>query len=283
MNKIAHYGIPKENCIFSYDGPHGEFFQELIAKSNEKFRGTKAEIPEGKSGEVKNMNIIRKMALVSTIVNNPNLLKYGLFPMTGMQSECSLKAGNLQAPCRYSEDLDLLLYDSSPKGANSREAQMLEQQIRGHEKDLFYHLDKFKGERIIIASVGAEPVQDMKYGIRPVIISGITEAWPCRILEQSENNHEFIYGLQSGLPYSEHVEICEKNYSPIYFNTRRLFMPLKKLDIGLRILQRHQKNLHLSAEESNLAHVPYVEDKQDWGSRITFVSQKPLYPEGASL
>ena len=70
---------PTESFIMSYDGTHGDYFQELIIKVNAVYSGTKAEIPtideKGKPliGEVQNMYSIKRMALVSAIASNPNL------------------------------------------------------------------------------------------------------------------------------------------------------------------------------------------------------------------
>jgi len=113
---IVYPDLPKESFIFSYDGPHGDFFQELIGKVNETFSGTTVEIPVGTSGEVKNMYMARRMALVSTIASNPNLVRYNLFPIAPMQSEGLLHANRLTTPKDNWEDLALLLYDKSSGG-----------------------------------------------------------------------------------------------------------------------------------------------------------------------
>ena len=102
--------LPSESFIFSYDGPHKDFFQELIAKSNERFKGTKAEISAEDEGEVKYMNIIKRLGLVTTIYKNSQLGSHGLWPITPAQSEALLKKGKLTTPEDNWEDLALILY-----------------------------------------------------------------------------------------------------------------------------------------------------------------------------
>lgn len=124
-----------ESFIFSYDHPqHGEYFQELITKVNEVYSGTRAEIPTGSSGEVKNMYALKRMALISTIANNSNLRNYELYPITPMQSESLLKEGKLPKLENYWEDLALILYDTN--GTNQKEAQALYSSLKNHLTDL---------------------------------------------------------------------------------------------------------------------------------------------------
>lgn len=98
--------------LLEYD----DFGRELITKSNEMFRGTKAEIPiknggflKGKSeGEVPNMYITKRLALITTIANNSQLRSGNVYPITPLQSEMLFRDGKLPKPDKYWEDLGLL-------------------------------------------------------------------------------------------------------------------------------------------------------------------------------
>ena len=230
--------IPTESFLMSYDGTHGDYFQELISKVNERFSGTRAEIPTGTSGEVKNMYAIKRMALVSTIANNPSLQSQGFYPITPMQDESLLKAGKLPDPSKYWEDLALLLYDTN--GENQKESQALKESIVQHRTDLGLSQSDLE-KRLVIVNAGGEPDQNMNYGVKPIIIPGITLVYPHEILDKTVENHKFEYGLDKGFPA----------VSEIGNGTRTLYMPSGD-NIGLRALYRGG-NLDLDARGEDLA------------------------------
>ena len=229
---------PDSAFLFSYDGQHGQFFQELIVKTNERFSGTMAEIPIGTSGEVQNMHSIKKLALVSTIVNNPSLQNQGFYPITPMQDESLLKAGKLPDPSKYWEDLALLLYDV--KGENQKESQALKESIIQHRTDLGLSQSDLE-KRLVVVNAGGEPDQNMNYGVKPTIIPGITLVYPHEILDKTGENPKFEYGLDRGLPA----------VSEIGNGNRTLYMPSGN-DIGLRVLCRNWY-LDLIARSTDLA------------------------------
>ena len=230
---------PTESFLMSYDGTRGNYFQELIAKVNEVYSGTRAEIPTGTSGEVKNMYSIKRMALVSTIVNNPSLQGQGFYPITPMQDESLVKAGRLPNPGRYWEDLALLLYDTN--GNNSQEAQALKESIIQHRTDLGLSQNDLE-KRLVVVSAGGEVDSSMPHGVKPIIISGITQVYPHEILDKIGKNHKFKYGLDKGLPA----------VSQIGNGNRTLYMPSGD-NIGLRVLYRFRDS-DLNARYEDLAY-----------------------------
>ena len=119
---ISFPNLPTESFLFSYDGEHKDFFQELIRKTNEVYSETEAEIPVGTSGEIQG-NLIKRMGLVSTIANDSSLRSAGLYPITATQSEYLLQAGKLKNPRDSWEDFGMVLYDRSSSGYNPKEAQ----------------------------------------------------------------------------------------------------------------------------------------------------------------
>jgi len=254
VGRINYLDLPIETFIFSYDGQHGQFFQELIAKSNERFKGTRAEIPTGKSGEVKNMYAAKRMALISTIAANPNLRKYGLLPITLMQDESLLKEGRLQNPSSYWEDLALLLYDISSKGYNPKESVALKEDIARHRVELGLSQSDLE-KRLVVVNVGAESDKSMGYGVKPIIVPGITIVYTHEILNQTGKNHKFDFGLDRGLP----------SVSQVGSGNRTLYMPDEKSDIGLRVLYRDGL-LGLGAWDGDLA-------DDDGAGRVNFAPQ----------
>lgn len=229
---------PTESFLMSYDGVHGDYFQELIARVNEVYSGTRAEIPTGTSGEVQNMYAIKRMALVSVIANNPSLQSQGFYPITPMQDESLLKAGKLPDPSNYWEDLALLLYDTN--GKNQKESQALKESIIQHKTDLSLSQSDLE-KRLVIVSAGGEVDSSMPHGVKPIIIPGITQVYTHEILNRTGEDHIFEYGLDRGLPA----------ISEIGNGSRTLYMPSGD-NIGLRVLYRYW-GLVLNAGDWDLA------------------------------
>ncbi|MFH1802510.1 MAG: hypothetical protein ABH864_03590 [archaeon] len=244
-------GTASDSFILSYDGTHETFAQELIAKSNETFKGTKAEIPAGTQGEITNMYIAKRMALVSTIANNQNLRSAGLWPVTASQSEALLKAGKLVNPTSNWEDLTLLIY--STNGKNQKEALALIESIKRNRSDLGLSESDLE-KRLVVVNPGGVPDQNMSYGVKPIVIPGVTLVYLHEILDKTGVNHTFEYGLSGGLP--KEGEIGQ--------GSRTLYMPSGD-DIGLRVLYRGG-DLHLFARGEDLA------DSNEYG-RVHFAPQ----------
>ena len=221
--------LPAESFIFSYDGPHGDYSQELIAKVNEKFSGTKAEIPTGTSGEIEGP-LIKRMGLISTIANDSSLRSAGLYPITATQSEYLLKEGKLTNPGRNWEDFGMVLYDRSQSGYNPKEAQAIYDSLKAHRTDLSLSESDLEN-RLIIVNPGAEVDSSMPHGVKPIIIPGITQVYQHEVLEKVGEDLSFDgYGLEGGLPL----------LNQLGGGSRTLYMPDETSDIGLRVLYRYR-------------------------------------------
>ena len=231
--------LPTESFIMSYDGPQGAYFQELIAKTNETFKGTKAEILAGTSGEVQG-NLIKRMGLISTIANDSNLRSMGLYPITATQSEYLLKNGKLTNPENNWEDFGMVLYDIN--GKNPKEAQAIYNSLKGHRQDLGLSESDLEN-RLIIVNPGVEIDSSMSYGVKPIIISGITQVYQHEILEKVGENPNFNgYGLNGGLP----------SINQLGSGSRTMYMPDETENIGLRVLCRYWDH-GLDARSSDFA------------------------------
>lgn len=236
LKKQEIYPTPS---ILSYDEDNSEFFMELIYRLNEKFRGTKVEIPlidkKGNSltGEVEHMNILHRMAIFSTIFGNLSLRQYHLLPITPAQSEYFIKNKKLKNSCHNYEDLALLLYDTNPQGVNSEESQALKEEISRHRIELCLsnsHLE----ERLVIINAGIEKDSSMPHGLKPIVIPEVTLVYPHEILNETEKSYTFEYALEDGLPLLSQTGIGE----------RILTLPKEKYP-GLRTLFRsEEKYLH---------------------------------------
>jgi len=213
--------MPKANnsFILEYDG----FGKELIAKSNKLFAGTKAEIPLEDSGEVPNMYILKRAALITAIHKDKQLASYNAWPITPLQSEQLLKAGNLPKPDEYWEDLALILY--SKKGSNNKEAAALYKSISDHAS-IFGLSKKNLESRFLIINPGIEKDASMPHGVKPIILPGLTDVYMHPILD-STKDFPFDYGLEHGLP----------SVSSVGKGSRTFYIPGEKKP-GLRVLYR---------------------------------------------
>jgi len=227
----AKTGFPNNipnSFLFSYDGQHGQFFQELIAKNNEVFAGTRAEIPTGSSGEVKYMHIMKRAGLITSIYNNPQLRSMNLYPITPAQSEHLLKEGKLPTPGDNWEDLAFVLYDRSQKGENPREAQAIYESLKKHRQDLGLSNSDLEN-RLIIVNPGIEKDSGSNYGVKPIILPGLTQVYIHESLSKVGEDSNFDgHGLNGGLPL----------LNQLGKGNRTLYMPDETEDIGLRVLYR---------------------------------------------
>ena len=241
-----------KSFIFSYDGQHEQFSQELIAKTNETYSGTGAKIPTGTSGEIQG-HLIKRMGLISTIANDSSLRSVGLYPITATQSEHLLQAGKLTNPRDNWEDFGMVLYDRSQNGYNPKEAQALYDSLKVHRQDLSLSESDLKN-RLIVVNPGAEVDLNMPHGVKPIIIPGITQVYQHEVLEKVGENSLFDgYGLNGGLPL----------LNQLGSGSRTLYMPDETKDIGLRVLYRIIV-LNLVARNRDLANSSVV-------GRINFV------------
>ncbi len=214
--------------IFSYDGKHKEFYQELLAKSNELFRGTKAEMPNGQNGQVEGMYSLKRFGLITAIYSNPQLRSHNLWPITPIQSEHLLKAGVLTNNEDYWEDLGLVLYDTSEDGYNPNEAKALRESLKKHRQDLGLSASDLE-QRLVIVSPGLEVDSSMPHGVKPIVLPGVTQAYAHEVLEKVGEDPNFEgYGLKGGLPLIKQLDNGD----------RTLYMPDETEDIGVRVLVR---------------------------------------------
>jgi len=247
--------LPTKSFLFSYDHPqHGQFFQELITKVNAVYSGTGAKIPTGTSGEIQG-HLIKRMGLISTIANDLNLKSAGLHPITVTQSEYLLQAGKLTNPKSNWEDFGMVLYDRSQKGYNPKEAKALYDSLKAHQQDLSLLASDLE-KRLIIVNPGAEVDSSMPYGVKPIIIPGITQVYKHEVLDKVGKDSSFNgYGLNGGLPL----------LNQLGSGSRTLYMPNETEDIGLRVLFRDW-DLSLDAGGRGLAN-------SDSGGRVNFAPQ----------
>lgn len=216
--------------LLEYD----DFGRELIAKSNSLFKGTKAEIPiknggllRGKSeGEVPNMYIAKRLALITTIANDSQLRSANVYPITPLQSELLFRDGKLPKPSSYWEDLGLILYDTSPNGYNPKEAKSLHDSLTRHRGE-FGLSQSDLSSRLLVVNAGLEVDASMPHGVRPIAILGITQVYHPQILEKTGNNYNFEYGLDNGVPKVDEIGKGK----------RTIYMPGEN-EIGLRVLIR---------------------------------------------
>ena len=171
--------IKKIENIFSlaYDT---DFAKELIAKSNESFNKTSAEIPMQDNGVVV-CHMLKRLALITAIYNDKQLQSHNLYPITPLESELAIKESKFN-PIGTWEDLALILYDTN--GASQKEAHALYDSIKNHQKELGLYKSDLN-ERLLIVNAGLEKDSDMLYGVKPIVLPGITEAYIHPVLEKT--------------------------------------------------------------------------------------------------
>ena len=229
--------FPEVNSSFilTYD----DYGKELITKNNEIFKGTKAEIPLGKDREeVPNMHILKRLALITTIYNNPQLRSQGLWPITPLQSEQLLKEGKLPNPEKYWEDLALILYDTN--GVNPKEAQALYNSLKQNIQNLGLSNSDLES-RLLIVNSGLEVDLSMPHKVKPIIFPELTKVYVSEVLQKTGEDYKFEYGLENGLP----------KLSDLGKGRRNLYMPSVN-NIGLKVLYRN-RYLYLYAGFGGLA------------------------------
>jgi len=168
--------------------------------------------------------LIKRMGLISTIAIDSSLKSAGLHPITATQSEYLLKEGKLTNQRNNWEDLALLLYDTN--GCNPKEAQALYDSLIAYKTDLGLSQSDLEN-RLIVINPGAEVDSSMPYGVKPIIIPGITQVYQHEVLEKVGENQSFYgYGLEGGLPL----------LNQLGSGSRILYIPDETSNIGLRVL-----------------------------------------------
>lgn len=243
-----------DSFIFSYDGPNGNFAQELISKHNKVYSGTGAEIPAGSSGEIQG-HLIKRLGLITTIYNNSQLKSANLWPITPSQSEVLLRDEKLTKPEDNWEDLGMILYDKTEDGENPKEAQALYESLIKYRQDLKLSQRDLEN-KLIVVNAGAEVDSSMPYGIKPIVLPGLTQVYSHEVLEKVGEDPDFDgYGLNGGLPL----------LNQLGSGSRTLYMPDETENIGLRVLFRSW-GLVLDAWDRDLA------NSGDYG-RVNFAPQ----------
>ena len=252
-------GSVSDSFILSYN----PFGIALISKSNEYFQGTKAEIPLMQAdnqtplkGEVQNMYLLKRLALVTALYKNPGLNPDNFWPISPEQSERLLHDGKMPNASTSWEDLALLLYGHSSKGQNPVEAKALYESMKRYQRELGLSKSDLE-KKLVVVNAGLEKNDKAPHGVVPVVLPGLTEAYHLDVLEKVGPNQEFKfeYGLDRGLP----------KIDDLGKGTRTLYMPSETANIGLRVLVRG-RNLDVVAGDGGLV-------SSDAGGRVRFAPQ----------
>lgn len=214
--------------------------RELIEASNERFKGTGAEIySDGKKGEVRNADILQRLALLTTMYHNHELAlrKKNKCPISPRDSEFFLSRSMLPRKGNYDEDLALILFDIHGDGANPQEARALYESISHHISEiepepphtLEEELKRGTLEKsLLVIDPGLEVDSNMPHGVRPIVLPQLTDVIMHSTLEM-RGQYPFIRALEDGIPYPE--GLLEKG-------NRTLSLPNQRGVLGLRILTR---------------------------------------------
>ena len=123
----------------------------------------------------------------------------------------------------------MVLYDRSSSGYNPKEAQALYDSLKKHRQDLGLSESDLEN-KLVIVNAGAEVDSSMLYGVKPIVLPGLTQVYQHEVLEKVGEDPSFDgYGLEGGLPL----------LNQLGSGSRQLYIPYKKEDIGLRVLCRN--------------------------------------------
>ncbi len=208
---------------------HGyDYDEEVLEKTKERFQGTGAAITMKEQGEAENMDLLRRLAITTTVYDDAHLRNINFYPLTLLQSEFFLKEGKFNTKNVVWEDLALLLFDTD--GANKQEALALQQSIVDH-RDIFKIKNDGK-EKLLVVNAGLEKDDAMLYGVKPIVLPGLTEVYAHPVLDYV-GEWRFTYGLDRGLPFPDGIG-KDRNKG-----TRTLYMPSERHSLGLRPLFRY--------------------------------------------
>ncbi|HLC55830.1 MAG TPA: hypothetical protein VJJ23_01190 [Candidatus Nanoarchaeia archaeon] len=222
---------PEDAYILSYDNPYS---QELIRKLNERFMGTEATFPLFEEGEVYGGDMVRRAGIETILATDPNLKNLHIKPITPLDSELLLQERRLPKGGYFYESLGLILYDTS--GINSKEARALYKNL-GENLESLDITNSILRDRLLIVRPGLEKDPTMPYGIKFVVIPGLTKVYSPDVLNY-DGEHSFEYGLDQGLPHVEGLDI----------GNRTICLPTKESKIGLNVLSK-KHNLELDVTE----------------------------------
>ncbi|MBS3146255.1 hypothetical protein J4471_01010 [Candidatus Woesearchaeota archaeon] len=240
-HKVTPPKISGKVFILKYD----EFGKELIAKSNKLFGGTGAEIninTLGDNMEIQNINMIKRLALITTIYGDNQLKSCNFMPITPLQSENLLIENKLPISLAHWEDLALILYKPYINGTNSTEATILYTSLIKHRYDLdFDHIDMDLYSPLLIINAGLYIEEEMAHKVVPFALPGLTEVYYPPVLKSTTKFRGFNYGGDHGLPY----------INDIITGDRTFYLPQDD-NKGLKILCRFNSG-SLFANHDNLA------------------------------
>lgn len=227
--KRTYFQNRNNNCfLFDFNGPHKEYFKELILKHNKIYSGTEAEF--GFSvGEVKG-NFLQRLGLITTIYKNPILKSANLWPITPTQSEFFLKEDMFINPKEGFEGLGMILcsmnqknrseqeikkeYRTTQKKIKSEEEQAIYQSLKEHKQELGLSQSDLENE-LVIVNAGIEVDSDMEEGVRLIVLPGLTHVYQHEVLEKIWDRNLIFggYGLEGGLPLIRQLGNGKRNIS----------------------------------------------------------------------
>ena len=261
-SKVSLPDLGKNPFILS----NNEFGREVVRKTNERFEGTRAEIhlkdpfqmrdlEEGE--ELCNLYMFKRLGMVTTIYHDKNLRSANLWPITPLQSELLLKEGNSPNKGKYGEDLALVLWNK--RVINEEYAKALHESLKKYKEELCLSYSNLSSELLII-NAGLEKDDSMEFGVKPVVLEGLTKAYTHEIFSfETDWYAKFSFGHRYGLPFLGELG-----------GNRTLYLRNHHSDFrenhGLRTLTR-DKITNLHANGLCLVH-NYSDEK------VTFVKQK---------
>jgi hypothetical protein len=178
-----------------------EFGRELTEKCAERFYKS-AGVKEVIEMEPGYMNMFRRLALTTTIYYDSQLRSADLWPVTPSQSEVLLQIGLLPQPQNYWESLALVLYRRC-RFDNTKESREITENIKQYRSHLGLNESDLE-KSLFIVNAGLETDSNMKYGVKPVVLPGLTQIYVPPAINSDDITEEcrwtFNYADEIGMP-----------------------------------------------------------------------------------
>jgi hypothetical protein len=207
-----------EPFILKYD----EFGKELVAKVNERFNGTKAAVISDfgtklSSGEeITPLNDLYRFAMITAIYQDKHLRSLGKWPVTPLEAEEAIRDGKMPYEGKFHETLAFVYEPPNSRGTylrNLREADVINTELERNFNELGLNIGDLD-KPLLIVNPGLEKDEGFDYGVRPIILTGLTKVHcPEALSWNDESEHMFDFGLENGVPKIEDIGKGNRTYN----------------------------------------------------------------------
>ncbi|GEM_PF-3922804 len=246
------------------------FGKELVAKVNERFSRTAAEIIPHVDSPQTQIHILRRLAMVTVLSQDPTLQSHHAWPITPAQFETLFHQAYFQHETPQEEHLALLRYDRNFTsdglylGSNPYEGAQFSASLRNNLRELGLSQDALE-QRLLVIHAGLEKdTNSHVYGVVPVVLPGVTQVIPLACLQETARKFfrgqertvgYFTSASDHGLPTLQELIKDARGAWPL----RSLDIPHKQKNLGLRVLKSNRFSGGIIAWDDSLVQYPHYD------------------------